>query len=322
MKQHKFLLSSIGLVVSVGLAGCSDDEGGSGSGGSAGTAGSSGSTGSGGSAGKAGSGGSSGSTGSGGTGGASGSAGTGASGGDSGTPTGSVRLAHLSPDAPAVDVCVDPGSGFIGPVLKGAGDTDGLAYPEVTAYLDVPAATYAVRIVAPNAADCATALGGLPDVEGVAVAEGGAYTAAAVGMLTPAGDDEAFSIEVLADVSEAANAAQGYLRFIHASPDTPAVDVGTGSGESFSAVWTDVEFPNVGQVGGGDYLETDPLDGVEVSARASGTTSDALVIPSVDLPAGAVATAFAIGNLDSDPKPLKVLICVDSAAAATCSVVP
>jgi hypothetical protein len=160
-------------------------------------------------------------------------------------------------------------------------------------------------------------------VTGVPLAGDSAYSAAAVGMLAPDGSDEPFEIILLEDQTTATIAGKAYLRFVHASPDTPAVDVGTGSGSSFSAIWTSVEFPNVGAApGGGDYLETDPLTDVTVSARASGTTTDALVIPGVSLPADAVATAFAIGNLDGTPAPLKVLLCVDSAAAATCSVVP
>jgi hypothetical protein len=112
------------------------------------------------------------------------------------------------------------------------------------------------------------------------------------------------------------------LRFVQASPDAPAVDVGVGSGSAFTAVWTGVQFGEVGKVSGKDYVETDPITAGTVSARATGATADALVIPSVNLSAGAVATAFAIGNLDGTPKPLKVLLCVDSAAMSTCSVVP
>ena len=265
-------------------------------------------------------GGSAGTTGSGGTGGSVGSGGTGT---DGGTTMGRLRVAHLSPDAPAVDVCVNPGSGFIGPVLAAAGDANGLGYPEVTSYVAVPAATYSVRIVAPGSSNCSTALGGLPDVTGVVVAANSDYTAAAVGMLTPGGaSDDAFSIKLMADDNTPDNAAKGYLRFVHASPDAPAVDVGLGSGSSFTAVWTDVGFGEVGQVAAKSYVETDPIAGGTVSARAAGTSADALVIPGVNLPAAAVATAFAIGNLDGTPKPLKVLLCVDSAAMSSCSVVP
>jgi hypothetical protein len=165
-------------------------------------------------------------------------------------------------------------------------------------------------------------LGGLPDVTGVAVAASSDYTAAAVGMLTPAGSDEAFSLKLMADDNTRANPEKAYLRFVHASPDAPAVDVGLGSGSTFTAVWQAVEFGEIGQVSGKGYLETDPIGNATVSARATGTTADALVIPGASLPAGAVATAFAIGNLDGSPKPLKLLLCVDSAAMSTCSVVP
>jgi hypothetical protein len=303
---------------------CSDDDAPAGAAGSSGNAGSAGASGSGGSGATAGSSGSGGSSGTAGSNGTSGSGGAGAAGGtgDGGTMMGRLRVAHLSPDAPAVDVCVNPGSGFIGPVLATAGDSNGLAYPEVTSYVAVPAATYSVRIVAPGSANCNTALASLPDVTGVAVAANSDYTAAAVGMLTPGASDDAFSIKLLLDDNTPDNSAKGYLRFVHASPDAPAVDVGLGSGSSFTAVWTDVEFGEVGQVSGKNYVETDPIANGTVSARATGTTADALVIPGANLPAGAVATAFAIGNLDGTPKPLKVLLCVDSAAMSTCSVVP
>jgi hypothetical protein len=315
--MRSILFVSSFVVLGLVAAACGSDDDDNGSSGTGATGGSGGSTGgSGGSTGGSGgsTGGSGGSTG--------GSAGTGG-GNDGGAEMAMARVAHLSPDAPAVDFCVDGGSGFIGPVLKGAGDTDGLAYSEVTQYLPLPAGTYDVRLVAPNAADCTTALGGLPDVEGVALAADAAYTAAATGMLTPPSGTEPFAIELYADTITATNAAKAYVRFIHASADTPAVDVGTGSGGSFTAVWSNVEFPNVGDApGGGDYLETDPLTNVTLSARASGTTADALVLNGVSVPAGAVVTAFAIGNLGGAPQPLKVLVCIDSASPQTCSVLP
>ena len=303
MTKHMNIVAFSLIAPALLTAGCSDDDEPAGAAGSAGS-GASGTAGTGGGAGTA------------------GSAGTGGGATDAGTTMGRLRVAHLSPDAPAVDVCVNPGSGFIGPVLATAGDTNGLAYPEVTSYVAVPAATYSVRIVAPASANCNTALAGLPDVTGVTVAANSDYTAAAVGMLTAAGSDDAFSIKLMADDNTPENSAKGYLRFVHASPDAPAVDVGLGSGSGFTAVWTGVEFGEVGKVSGKDYVETDPIAAGTVSARATGTTADALVIPGVNLPAGAVATAFAIGNLDGAPKPLKVLLCVDSAAMSTCSVVP
>jgi hypothetical protein len=235
--------------------------------------------------------------------------------------SGQVRVAHLSPGSPAVDVCVIPNGGTpIGPVLKGAGDTDGLAYSEVTEYVELPEGTYDFRIVAPNAANCDEALAGLPDVTGVTVAAGGAYTAAATGvLLNPGPNDADFSVELYED-DLTSDAAKVRIRFIHASPDTPNVDVGVGSGKAFTPVWTNVAFPDVGLVGGEAYVAVDPLTDATLSARATGSDTDALVLDGVTLPAGAVVSVFAIGNLDGDPAPLKALACIDG--TPTCLVLP
>src|SRR5262245_22956881 len=76
-----------------------------------------------------------------------------------------IRVAHLSPDAPAVDFCIaKAGSGnFAGPVLAGDGGLAGISFGKVTKYFDVGPAQYDVRLVAPASANCASSLGGLPD---------------------------------------------------------------------------------------------------------------------------------------------------------------
>ena len=255
-----------------------------------------------------------------------GGGGTGGGGTGGGAANANVRVAHLSPDAPNVDFCVSAdGTTFAGPIMKSLGDTDGLAYTEVTTYLPLAVGTYTARLVAPNAADCTTSLAGLPDVTGLALAADGSYTVAAIGMLTPVGEDQAFEVLAYGDDSTV-DAGKAKLRFIHASPDTPNVDVGLGSGNAFTAVFSNVAYSDAGMVAGMPYLQTDPLADVTVSARATGTTTDALVIPGLDLPADAIATAFAIGNLDGNPEALKVLLCVDNGtpvgALAPCSVVP
>lgn len=260
----------------------------------------------------------------GGDGGTGGDGGAGATGGGGAAPTGRVRVAHLSPDAPPVDFCVDPGTGFIGPVMGAVvGDADGLAYSEVTDYLELPAATYDVRLVAPGAADCDTPLGP-PDTTGVTLPANIDATVAAIGLLAPSGGAAAFALQVYVDDNSAPPAGEAKLRFIHASPDTPAVDVGTGSeaGDDFAVVWDNVSFPDVGLVNGEEYLVTPPLTDVTVSAQANDSGVDALVIPGVTLPANAIATAFAIGNLGGDPEPLSVLVCVDNAPTSTCVVLP
>lgn len=235
-----------------------------------------------------------------------------------------VRVAHLSPDAPAVDFCLAAaGSGkFTTPVLAGAGAAAGLSYGKVTAYLDVPAGRYDVRLVGPGSSTCDQALGGLPDLTGLPeLTEDGTFTLAATGKL--AGGAAPFALRAYVD-DPRAPAGSARLRFVHASPGTPAVDVGVGGGVAFTPVFRGVAF---GDTAAGDlgYVTTPALDAVEISARATGTTADVLSIKPASLPAGAVATAFAIGELGSTATPLRVLLCVDSAAPSglesACSVV-
>jgi hypothetical protein len=232
-----------------------------------------------------------------------------------------VRVAHLSPDAPAVDFCLLPEGGpAVGPVLQSAGVNAGLAYPNVTGYLPVAAGTYGVRLLSADAVSCDDALG-IPDFAGITVSENTNYTVAATGMVGPTGNDKAFDLEVYVDSLDVP-AGQISVRFIHLSPDTPNVDVGLGSGPDFSPLFNNVSYGSVGQVAGGDYLQTAPLSGVTLSARATGTVSDALVLPGVAVPAGAVVTAFAIGNLDGNPAALRALVCVDNAATPSCTALP
>jgi hypothetical protein len=241
-----------------------------------------------------------------------------------------VRIAHLSPDAPAVDLCITTTGGAFdqAPFLHAIGLRAGLAYPQVTEYVELPIATYDVRVIAATEATCANPA--VPDIRGVAVGPGFA-TVAAIGALDrsgPAIGDPGFQLAVYADTLEVATG-KGKLRFIHASPGTPNVDVGLGSGHGFIRLFGNVEFGKIAVHGGIDalgYLEANPFTS-SVSARVTGGASDALIIPSVTLDAGDIATAFAIGNKSgSAAPPLRVLLCRDSARTqallAQCIVAP
>ena len=230
-----------------------------------------------------------------------------------------VRVAHLSPDAPAVDFCLLPeGAPAVGPVLQSVGVNAGLSYTNVTGYLPVAAGTYGVHLLSPDAVNCDDAAG-VPDGL-ITVSENANYTVAATGMVSPAGNDASFALEVYVDSLDVP-AGQISVRFIHLSPDTPNVDVGLGSGAAFSPLFPNVPYGSVGQLGG-DYLQTGPLVDATLSVRATGSFSDALVLPGVSVPAGAVVTAFAIGNLDGSPAALRALVCVDNAATPSCSALP
>jgi hypothetical protein len=94
-------------------------------------------------------------------------------------------------------------------------------------------------------------------------------------------------------------------------------------------VFTNVAFRNFAMGLGIDpngYASRAPLAAQTLSARLSGGTMDALVIPNVTVTAGSIASAFAIGKLGDTNRPLKVLLCQDSSAASglmsACSVLP
>jgi hypothetical protein len=235
-----------------------------------------------------------------------------------------LRIAHLSPDAPPVDVCLAPaGSGrFSGPVLEGAGGASGLAYGQATRYLDVDAGQWDVRVVAASAADCATPI--VPDTTGVRLVASRAVTVAATGLAAPVSGQPGFALVPFEDATQVARD-RARVRFVHASPGTPPVDVGVGSGASFTPVFTAVAFPSIDADLPDGYLETAPLSGTTLSARATGTTTDALVVPNVTLPAGTIATVFAVGLLGGNP-PLAVLVCTDdvnaTALLSACALVP
>jgi hypothetical protein len=228
-----------------------------------------------------------------------------------------IRIAHLSPDAPAVDVCLAPtGSNqWAGPLLASLGAPTGLAYPQITAYVKIPVTTYDARIVLAGATSCAQPA--VPDTVGLGVATGISATIAALGDLQreeAALADPGFRLKAFID-DTTVDPAKAKLRFIHASPGTPAVDVGLGTSTSWTKVYSNVAFSNIATnspMNDNGYVETTPFTS-PVSARLVGSSSDALVMH-VSVTAGSIATAFAIGGkTGSTTNPLQVLLCRDSA---------
>ena len=131
-----------------------------------------------------------------------------------------MRVAHLSPDALAVDLCLAPAGtqAFVGPVLAGAGALDGIAYGKVTKYLEVEAQPYDVRLVNVGANDCTQGLG--PDTTNLpALPAGGAVTIAATGKIAHGTGSAAFQLRAYVDDATVGDG-EAKLRFIHASPGT------------------------------------------------------------------------------------------------------
>ena len=192
--------------------------------------------------------------------------------------TGSLRVGHLSPNAPDVDVYVD-----------GTAVLEGVPFGAVSEYLSVPAGPRTVRIT--PAGDAETTV-----FEGeVSVAADATYTVAAAGEVGDMADRQ-FEPLLLEDDNAAPGDDQARLRVVHASPDAPAVDVTVEGGDG--ALFDGVEY------GGSGYV-TVPAGEYTVQIRGDTDSNDGDVVATFDvnLGGGGVYTAFAGGYLSADDEP-------------------
>lgn len=194
-----------------------------------------------------------------------------------------LRVLHASPDAPAVDIYVD-----------GSEAISDLAFDDITDYVSLPAGDYNVQVFPASANGS-----GDPVIDAnVTLAAGTDYTVAAVGLLA--------DIEPLVLVDDNSDPATGEtkLRFVHASPDAPAVDIyAEGAG---------VVVPNAAFKDASGYLDL-PAGTYDLEVRAAGTETVALDLPGVTLEAGKTYTAFAVGLLEGEPA-LAAKLTVDATA--------
>ncbi|MFB6252105.1 MAG: DUF4397 domain-containing protein, partial [Halobellus sp.] len=189
----------------------------------------------------------------------------------------SVRVAHLSPNAPNVDVSVD-----------GSAVLEDVAFGVTSSYLDVPAGTRTVEITAAGDPDTSVFQGD------VTVESGQPYTFAAVGEIGEMAD-QPFEPLVLEDGNSAPGGDTARLRVVHASPDAPAVDVTVAAGD---LLFDGVPYGGSGyvEVPGGDYT-------VEIRGDTESNDGDVVADFDVSLNGGTVYTAFAAGYLSPDDEP-------------------
>lgn len=180
--------------------------------------------------------------------------------------TARVVVVHASPNAPAVDIVVDDAA---------PAAVTGLAFPANTGYVELPAGTRNVKV---NVANTTTTVinADLP------LSAGKVYSVFAI--------DSVSSIEplVLEDDLTAPAAGKAHVRFVHLSPDAPAVDVAVTAGP--------VVFGNVAFRG---FQGFTPLDAgtYNLEVRVAGTATVALPLPGITLEAGKIYTVFARGFL-------------------------
>ncbi len=175
-----------------------------------------------------------------------------------------VMVVHSSPDAPAVDLLVDN-------QLAGTN----LAFPSNTSYLEVNSGSRNFKV---NVAGTNTTV---IDVSPSLVVNA-TYSVFAVNSVA--------SIEPLLLTDDLSTPASGkaHVRFIHLSPDAPAVDITLADG---TIVFSNRAFK--------EFTPFTPLDAgtYNLQVRVAGTTTVALDLPGITLQAGKIYTVFAKGFL-------------------------
>jgi hypothetical protein len=203
-----------------------------------------------------------------------------------------VRVTHASPDAPAVDVCVNGSVAFAN-----------LAFGKTTDYAKLPAGSYDVQVYAAGS-NCQ----GTPviDAKGLTL-EAKAYTVMAIDTLAE------IKPLILVDNLSAPAADKVHVRFVHASPDAPAVDITTADG---TKVFSNVAF--------GESVDFTPLPAAtyDLQARVAGTGTVALDLPDTTLPAGAILTVVAEGFAGGAEPKLGVQVISYPAMAAAPATLP
>lgn len=200
------------------------------------------------------------------------------------TPTGWVRVAHLSPDTKQVDVTLSSLSGDT--VLY---KLSSVGYGAVSPYIHLPVGTYAIAMV-PAGAPAGTT----PVVKAsVTVTQGKAETVAALGL------NKDLQTRVYGDVLGTVPSGMARVRVLQASTKHPTVTVKAGS----TTVASSAAF---GSISGYENVQA---GSVPVTLTAGSTTTTT----SVPLPAGSVHTLFV---LDTSSGGLAVSAILDSWASA------
>lgn len=180
------------------------------------------------------------------------------------TPQARVMAVHASPDAPAVDLLVDN-------AVAGTG----LAFPNNTAYLSLNAGAHNIKV---NVTGTSTTV-----INADVTLTGGTnytvFAADSVTNITPV---------VLTDDLTTPATGKAHVRFVHMSPNAPAVDVAVTGGPVLFANKAFKEFTAFTPVDAGTY---------DLEVRVAGTSTVALPLPGITLQAGKIYTVFAKGFL-------------------------
>lgn len=174
-------------------------------------------------------------------------------------PTALLRVAHLSPDAPPLEVRVD------------GHRLNSVSFTGVSAYATVPAGSHSISLRG-GAVNLSTT---------TSLSAGSAHTVAAMGRATTP------QAKVFTDRLSAPPSGDANVRVVHAAPGVPAADVVAQTG---AVLFRDISFaedPGYRSVPGGSY---------SVTMRRAGTNDILLAVRGIAVQPGTVYSIWAVGG--------------------------
>lgn len=177
-----------------------------------------------------------------------------------------VMVVHASPNAPGVDLLVDGAKQ----------NSAALTFPNNTGYLSVNSGTRNFKVNVSGTTT--TVIDASPNLT-----KDANYTIFAIDSVSK------ISPLVLTDDLTTPAAGKAHVRFVHLSPNAPAVDIAVAS--SGAVVFGNKSFK--------EFTPYTPLDAgaYNLDVRVAGTTTVALTLPTITLEAGKIYTVFAKGFL-------------------------
>lgn len=203
-----------------------------------------------------------------------------------------VLVAHASPSAPGVDLLVD----------NTKVNSAALTFPNNTGYLNVNAGSRNFKV---NVAGTSTTA-----IE--ATQNLGANKNYSIFAINKDASGTAFEAVVLEDNLTAPASGQAHVRFVHLSPDAPAVDIVNVTGGANTVLIENRAFKSAT-----DFIPL-PAGTYDLAVRVAGTQTTALSLPGVTLQSGKILTVFARGFLNPPAGNINTLGAeiIDNSAAA------
>ncbi|MDP4119973.1 MAG: DUF4397 domain-containing protein [Bacillota bacterium] len=201
---------------------------------------------------------------------------------DAPVQTSYIRVLHASPDAPAVDVYANDNL-----ISKN------LSYKQLTPYLPVMPGIYNLKVY-PAGQQVNPVIN-----TNVTVTPNSAFTIAAVGKLANIGllpIHEIYMPQVPMNMMD-----NSYVRFVHLSPDAPAVDITLPDGTKLFENVSYKEYTNYIGVKPGTYT---------LQVKPTGSDKVVLTVPNVSLMPGMLYSVYAVGLVGENP-PLEAIISSD-----------